>query len=245
MMEMDKFTLAVFPNDEALAAAVASTWLDSVAAAATTGTKHLVALSGGRSAKLLFAAVVAQAVAIPSLDLSPVAFFWADERCVPPDDPESNFRLARDFLLDPLGILEAQVHRILGEIEPEAAAAAATATLRRVANPPETAMPVLDLVLLGMGEDGHVASLFPGDEAALADHLSIFRPVRNSPKPPPNRVTLGLGAILAAREVWVLVTGAGKAPALRDALSPLGQTPLAQVIQHRQMTRIFSDVEPG
>ena len=268
MMEMDKFTLAVFPNDEALAAAVASTWLDSVAAAATTGTKHLVALSGGRSAKLLFAAVVGQAVAggpnsratsgagilpacpamdgaISSLDLSPVEFFWADERCVPPDDPESNFRLARESMLDPLGIPETQVHRILGELEPEAAAEAATATLRQVANPPETAMPVLDLVLLGMGEDGHVASLFPGDEAALADHLAVFRPVRNSPKPPPKRVTLGLGGIIAAREVWVLVTGEAKAPALREALSPLGQTPLAQVIQHRQMTRIFSDVEPG
>jgi 6-phosphogluconolactonase len=78
----------------------------------------------------------------------------------------------------------------------------------------------------------------------LADHDTVFRPVRNSPKPPPKRVTLGLGAIIAAREVWVLVTGAAKAPALRDALSPLGQTPLAQVIQHRQTTRIFSDVEP-
>ena len=267
MMEMDKFTVQVFPTDEALAAAVATNWLDAVAAAATARTKHLVALSGGRSAKLLFAAVVPQAVAggqnaratggagilpaspalgaaMPSLDLGPVEFFWADERCVPPNDPESNFRLARECMLDPLGIPEAQVHRILGEIEPEAAAAAATATLRRIANPPETAMPVLDLVLLGMGEDGHVASLFPGDEAALADHVAVFRPVRNSPKPPPKRVTLGLGAIIAAREVWVLVTGAGKVPALRDALSPLGQTPLAQVIQHRQTTRIFSDVEP-
>jgi 6-phosphogluconolactonase len=244
MTAMQKSTLQLFPNDVALAAAVAENWLDSVAAAATTGTKHLVALSGGRSAKLLFAAVVAQAVARQA-DFTAVEFFWADERGVPPDDPESNFRLACECMLDPLRIPEAQVHRILGEIEPEAAAETATATLRRVANPPETAMPVLDLVLLGMGEDGHVASLFPGDEAALADHVAVFRPVRNSPKPPPKRVTLGLGAILAAREVWVLVTGAAKAPALRDALSPLGQSPLAQVIQHRRTTRIFSDVEPA
>jgi 6-phosphogluconolactonase len=243
MTAMQKSTLQLFPNDVALAAAVAENWLDSVAAAATARTKHLVALSGGRSAKLLFAALVAQAVARQA-DFTSVEFFWADERCVPPNDPESNFRLARECMLDQLGIRETQVHRILGEIEPEAAAEAATATLRRVANAPEKVLPVLDLVLLGMGEDGHVASLFPGDEAALADHVAVFRPVRNSPKPPPKRVTLGLGAIIAAREVWVLVTGAAKAPALRDALSPLGQTPLAQVIQHRQTTRIFSDVEP-
>ncbi len=105
-------------------------------------------------------------------------------------------------------------------------------------------MPVLDLVLLGMGEDGHVASLFPGDEVALADHAAVFRPVKNAPKPPPCRVTLGIGPLLAAREVWVLAAGAGKAAALRDALSPQGSTPLARVIRQRAMTRIFSAVGP-
>ena len=191
----------------------------------------------------LFAAVVAQAAA-RGADFNLMEFFWADERCVAPTDPESNYRLAQEGLLGPLGIAEKQIHRIPGEAGPELAAATAAATLRRVVQQPPPAVPVLDLVLLGMGEDGHVASLFPGDEAALADHAAVFRPVKDAPKPPPERVTLGLGPLLAAREVWVLAAGAGKADALRDALSPQGRTPLARVIQQRSMTRIFSAVGP-
>ncbi len=236
MMAMGEFSLQVFPSDDALAAAAAAAWLDAVAAADSA---HRVALSGGRVATKWFAEVVAQA-ATRRLDFGSVEFFWADERCVPPADPASNYRLAREGLLEPLGITNNRVHRIRGESEPEAAAAAATADLRRVASSPGTAQPVLALVLLGMGEDGHVASLFPGDEAALADHTAVFRAVRNAPKPPPCRVTLGLGALMAAREVWVLVAGKGKAPALRESLAPDGQTPLARVIQSRPATRIFA-----
>jgi 6-phosphogluconolactonase len=90
-----------------------------------------------------------------------------------------------------------------------------------------------------------VASLFPGDEAALADESSVFRPVFDAPKPPPQRVTLGLGPILAAREVWVVVAGAGKEAALGDSLAPDGCTPLARVIRGRDHTRVFSTVRAG
>jgi 6-phosphogluconolactonase len=236
---MSHFNLQQFPSDDALANAVASAWLDAVAARA--GTRQLVALSGGRVARKLFAAVVEQAAA-RGADFSLVEFFWADERCVAPTDPESNYRLAQEGLIGPLEIAENRIHRIPGEDGPELASATAAAALRRVAEQPQPAVPALDLVLLGMGEDGHVASLFPGDEAALADHTAVFRPVKDAPKPPPCRVTLGLGPLLAAREVWVLAAGAGKAAALRDALSPQGRTPLARVIQQRAMTRIFSAV---
>ena len=103
-------------------------------------------------------------------------------------------------------------------------------------------MPVLDLVLLGMGEDGHVASLFPGDLTTGSDMETTFLAIENSPKPPSNRVTLGHGPISVAREVWVLAAGAGKGEALRDSLAPAGRTPLAKVIQSRVATKVFTDI---
>jgi 6-phosphogluconolactonase len=104
--------------------------------------------------------------------------------------------------------------------------------------------PILDLIFLGMGEDGHVASLFPGktDGTIPAD---IFCAVNNSPKPPPNRVTLSYAAIAAAKNVWVMASGAGKEAALRESLLPDGKTPLAQVIQSRPQTKIFTDFSLG
>ena len=101
-------------------------------------------------------------------------------------------------------------------------------------------MPVLDLVLLGMGEDGHVASLFPGEPETVMASKEVYRAVTNSPKPPPNRVTLGYPAIAAAQHVWVLVSGAGKERALRESLEPSGRTPLARVLRLRRQTTLFA-----
>jgi 6-phosphogluconolactonase len=92
-----------------------------------------------------------------------------------------------------------------------------------------------------MGEEGHVASLFPGEPASVTSLPALYRPVE-VPKPPPNRVTLGYGAIAAARQVWVLVSGTGKEGALRQSLAPAGQTPLARVLRARAGTRIYTDV---
>ena len=94
-----------------------------------------------------------------------------------------------------------------------------------------------------MGEDGHVASLFPGEPNVLISDKAIYRAVKNSPKPPLNRVTLGYAAIAAARQVWVLVSGAGKEAALRESLDVNGCTPLARVTKFRTQTRIFSDFQ--
>ena len=104
-----------------------------------------------------------------------------------------------------------------------------------------TGRPILDLALLGMGEDGHVASLFPKDMAQMTATSDVYRAVVG-PKPPPNRVTLCYGALEAAREAWVLVSGPGKAEALRESLSPAGRTPLAQVIQLRAITSVYTDI---
>ena len=101
--------------------------------------------------------------------------------------------------------------------------------------------PKLDLIFLGMGEDGHVASLFPEDKEAL-ESKAVYRVV-TSPKPPPRRITLGFPALAAAHEVWVLASGEGKAEALRQSQSPKGNTPLAKVLRDRTHTEIFTDFD--
>lgn len=230
-----------FPDDNALAAAVADGWCAQLAAAKQAGRLHVVALSGGRISLRVFAAL-ADLAAHGGLDLASARFFWADERCVPPDHPDSNFLTAKTLLLDPAGVPPDHIHRIRGEDEPNKAAARASAALRDATGADPGNMPVADLILLGMGEDGHVASLFPGHDAILADESPVFLPVENSPKPPPRRITLGPGPIIAAREVWVIVAGSGKEAALRESLDPGGETPLASILRRRAHTRVLSTV---
>ena len=105
--------------------------------------------------------------------------------------------------------------------------------------------PVLDLIFLGMGEDGHVASLFPDAPAEVVNHPGPFLFIDNSPKPPPRRISLSYAAMVAARQVWVLISGVGKEKALRESLVFSGKTPLARVIQLRHNTRIFSEIRPN
>ena len=190
-----------------------------------------VALSGGTSARLLFDAVVQLAAGQPGL-FDSVEFFWADERCVPPSDSESNYRLAWDRLLSPLGIQRQRIHRILGECAPEEAAVLASE---------ELGDRVLDLAFLGMGEDGHVASLFPNASQASIECARPFLAVTDAPKPPPRRVSLRYAALASAGDVWVLAPGSAKADALRQSLRPGGATPLARLIRLRRGAVIFSD----
>jgi 6-phosphogluconolactonase len=237
---MQNVELIRFSNDSELAVSVGKRWASGLEALGETGRPYGVALSGGRIAARLFS-VLAE-LAADRVDLfKPVHFFWGDERCVPPDDPESNFGLAQRLLLRPLAIPEGRVHRVRGEDQPKVAAARAAADLRGVMSGDAEDLPVLDLIFLGMGEDGHVASLFPGEGAEWVDDPAIYRPVV-AVKPPPNRITFGYRTIAAAREVWVLASGAGKERALQDSLKPGGQTPLARVLKLRARTRIFTDI---
>src|SRR5579862_5337760 len=149
--------LISFPNGQALALAAAQDWLDWLA---SSSGPRLVAFSGGRIAGDFFDAVTSltgKSVA----PLRDVHFFWADERCVPPSDPESNLLLANERLFRPLGIATEKIHRLKGELPPAAAVAEANAEVRRIAPPNADGIPILDMVFLGMGEDGHVASLMP------------------------------------------------------------------------------------
>lgn len=230
-------------SPEALARAVAAALTDHLQARLAARPVFTLALSGGRIAGPLFDALVAaeRARPRPLLAAPGVHFFFADERCVPPDHPESNYALARARLFVPLNIPPERVHRLRGEADPAQAAAEAERELRWLTTTPAGELPRLDLVWLGLGEDGHVASLFPGAPAPGTESRAVYLPV-TGPKPPPRRLTLTYAALVAARAVWVLVSGPGKAAALAESLRPEGVTPLARVLREQPAARIFTDL---
>lgn len=247
-MQPKKYELNSFASPDALVAAAAGAWLDEIEAANRAGKPHCVALVGGRIMQKFFLSAAEKAIA-RKVSFGGVQFFWADERCVPPDDPESNFKPANDLLLAPLKIAPGQIHRLRGELEPKEAVAEANADiLRNVLN--ENGLPILDLIFLSPGEDGHVASLFQNarfEEGKNANCNAPFIFVSNSPKPPPRRISLNYNAIAAARQVWVLASGAGKEVALKRSLIAEGKrseadTSLGRVIKSRAMTKIFVDI---
>ena len=161
---------------------------------------------------------------------------------MPPSDPESNFKLADELLFQPLKISEKQIHRLRGEDAPDAAAKSAEAEMRRMVCANGQGQPVLDIIFLGLGEDGHVASLFPGEPETWISDKAVFRAIRNFPKPPPNRITMGYQTIAAARQVWMLASGSGKEKALRDSLAQDGKTSFGRVLRLRSETKIFTDI---
>lgn len=238
---MANYELLSFANADKLAQAAASAWLGEIEAAGRDGKPYCTALSGGRITQKFFAETVAQARA-QRISFAHMHFFWADERCVPPDDPESNFKLASELLFAPLNIPGPQIHRLQGEIAPAEAVRIAEKELRETAAKNSSGQPVLDLILLGMGEDGHVASLFPHSMSQIQDTNVSFLAIDDSPKPPPRRISLSYAAIITAKNVWTLASGAGKAAALHDSLSSFDKTPLGRVIRLRHHTKVFSDI---
>ncbi len=236
---MANVELISFGTPGALAEAAGRAWLAEIEKHGKP--KYLVALSGGRLAGRFFRTFAGLAAGAQEI-LGTVHFFWSDERCVPPDHPESNYKIARESLFEPLAIDKNRIHRLQGEEQPDTAAREGEALLRRLALASATAPPVLDLVFLGLGEDGHVASLFPFEDERLAKSDAVYRAVI-APKPPPKRITMGYGTIAAAHDVWVLASGEGKTMALQESLASGGRTPLAHVLCLRQHTRIFTDIK--
>jgi 6-phosphogluconolactonase len=168
-----------------------------------------IAVPGGSAAEVLLPALTSAAI-----DWSKVDVFWVDERMVPPDDAASNFRLAKQAWLDQVSIPSDQIHRMQGDSPvPGEAAAAYTRVLRQELGEPSR----VDLVLLGIGPDGHVASLFPGHRLLRAWDRDVAV-LSDAPKPPSRRMTLTLRAITAARKIVVFATGSAKAEAIHDAL---------------------------
>jgi len=175
--------------------------------------RFTVAVSGGSSPAPLFRRIAEQAPT-SGIDWGAVHVFWADERCVPPDHQDSNFRMAYEILLSRLPAPGPVVHRIAGELPPHEAALRYEEELSRTFT--DGGLPVFDMIFLGVGSDGHTASLFPGMESkghegrkAVAVHAEIL----NS-----RRVTLTLPVINNARRVVFLVTGSGKADIVAEIL---------------------------
>lgn len=170
-----------------------------------------LALSGGSTPRRLYELLASEPWR-GQVDWSRVEIFWGDERMVPPDDDASNYRLARRTLLDPLDVPQARVHRVAGEETPEEAVRLYEEALGGVPGSP----PHFDLILLGMGADGHTASLFPGEGAV--EEEARWAVATESPDPPHSRISLTLPVLSAARRVLFLVTGADKAEAVGHAL---------------------------
>jgi len=177
-----------------------------------------------------------------ALDWGRVHFFWGDERCVPPDHPDSNYLMAREAMLAYLPVPQENIHRIESELTPGQAARAYEEQIRefyrkvlsnRGLRAGSSAIPSFDLILLGMGEDGHTASLFPGTPA-LAESQRWVTAVEHNQPPPPlvDRVTLTLPLINAARQVVFIVAGENKAARLEQVLAGRSDPPLpVQLVQ--------------
>lgn len=231
-------------TDAELAHLAARAFLDWAGTVAGSGRAPTVALAGGRITGAFYDAVVALASPTERLALRALEYVWGDERCVPPDSADSNFRLAQDRLFGPLAVPVERQHRVQGELDPAVAAERGSAELRQLAPFSAAGRPILDLVLLGMGEDGHVASLFPGAPPAVLESPAVYLPVIG-PKPPPQRVSLSYAMLREAAAAWVLVAGAGKLPPLRDALAGKSAHGLGRLLAQRAETRIFESVGLG
>lgn len=177
-----------------------------------------MALSGGSTPRLLYRTLTNQEWK-QRVTWKRVHFLFGDERCVPPDHPESNFALARTELFQPLGIAQPQISRMKGEVPDHAQAALDyEERLRSLTHVPPPGLPALDLVLLGLGDDGHTASLFPGTDA-LEEKRTLVA-VGQAPAGIRDRLTLTLGVINRASVVLFLVTGARKATMVQRVIEP-------------------------
>jgi 6-phosphogluconolactonase len=184
-------------------------------------------LTGG-STGLIFLGALREA-AVP---WSQVTLYWGDERAVPPDHVDSNYALAERLLLSPLGARAPFVERMQGEAE----------NIHLTARAYEQRLPpALDLLILGVGEDGHVCSLFPGHKALMVEEANVLA-IEDAPKPPPRRLTLSLPYVCLSRRVWIVAVGPRKKPVLQAAVAGSSlSTPLDIVMKRARDVTVFTD----
>lgn len=185
--------------------------LHALQAALNSRGRATLAISGGSTPKLLFSAM-----AKAEFDWSRVHIFWVDERCVPPTDSQSNYKLANETLLTPARVPAENVHRIHGELPPEQAAARYIEDIKQSFALPDGNFPVFDLIHRGIGSDAHTASLFPG-EPLIADRHGIAAAVWVE-KMKSHRVTLLPGVLTAARATVIQAAGEDKAEPIHNVL---------------------------
>jgi 6-phosphogluconolactonase len=202
------------------------------------GVAH-IALTGGSSAEPVYRRLASL------LDSwAQVHLWWGDERCVPPEDEESNYRIAERALIEPAGIPMESVHRMRGELGPDEGARAYAAELGEHVESGDHGMPVLDAIDLGLGPDGHVASLFP-NHPALRIRDATTAGIRDAPKPPPERITLTLPTLHAARRCVVHTSGADKHDAVGRLLGDPSEDTPASLLNRDRLTVIVDDAAGG
>lgn len=235
--------VVVYPNAELLAAATAARLVTRlVDAQAARGSAALVLTGGGTGT-----AVLEQLRATPArdaIDWSRVDLYWGDERFLPSGHPERNETAARAALLDHVPVPPERVHAMepsdgMFGNDPEAAAAAYAEVLAAAAQPEDHGpVPVLDVCLLGVGGEGHVASIFPASPAVYETERTVVA-VHGCPKPPPTRITLTLPAIRRATEVWLTTTGPNKSAAVAMALGAAGEIQVPAAGAHGQRRTLW------
>ena len=206
-----KPTIRIFKDADELSRAAADLFVTLAVQSIRERGRFLVALSGGSTPMALY-----RLLAREPIDWTRIHVFWGDERLVPPEDPENSYGQAREALLKHIPIPTENIHRVASELDPVAAARDYASILREFAAPPLD-WPRFDLVLLGLGEDGHTASLFPGSPVdATEPVIAVTAQYQGRPA---RRVTLTPLVFNAARQVIFLVTGANKAVTLKGVFS--------------------------
>jgi 6-phosphogluconolactonase len=206
--------IAIYPDLETLSHDAAQYVVRVAQEAIAAHGRFTLALSGGNTPKKLYALLASEPYR-DQIDWALVEVFWSDERNVPPDSPDCNYKLADEVLLNLVPIPATQVHRILGEQEDrDAASLAYEQELRKVFR--TNGVPHFDLIQLGMGPEGHTASLFP-HQPSLRETQRLIMPV-TVPKPPPPRLTFTPPLLNAARHILFLVTGTDKAEAVQEVI---------------------------
>jgi len=203
----------VLPDSEAISHRAAFLFVKAAKDAIDRSTRFVVALSGGSTPRRLYT-LLGSAEYSPQIDWQKVHIFWVDERCVPKDHEESNFKTVFDRLLSKVPLPDGNIHRIRGEEEPDQAARDYEEDLQRFFGMSE--LPMFDLVILGMGEDGHTASLFPGSKS-LEENDRLAVPVYLE-KPHRDRITLTFLVLNNADQILFLISGRSKAAVLSEII---------------------------
>ncbi|MBI3961529.1 MAG: 6-phosphogluconolactonase [Deinococcus sp.] len=207
--------ILIYPDLAALSAAAAQQFVAAACQAISQQGRYTVALSGGSTPRALFTLLASKPYS-QQIAWTQTHVFWGDERCVPPDHPDSNYRLANETLLSQVPLPQENVHRMPAELEPEQAATQYEQQLQQFFHLPAGAFPCFDLVLLGMGADGHTASLFPHTSGL---HQRTRLVVANYvPKLSTFRLTLTTPALNHAARIMFLVAGQDKAATLKEVL---------------------------
>jgi len=210
-------TYKIFPTAAGVATAAAELFASAAAKAVEKRGLARIAISGGTTPKAMFALLADPAQPyLAKVPWNKLQLFWVDERCVPPTDPESNYGAANQLMLSKVPLPPSQVYRMEGELDPTLAAAQYEAAIRLAFRLEGAEVPTFDLVLLGMGDDGHTASLFPHTEA-LNDMVNLVV-ANHVPQKDTWRITLTWPVINQGREVAFLIEGASKAQVLSDVM---------------------------